>query len=276
MKILEQSIIAKSPTRKSEDGLVVTNDFIAVIDGSTSKTTHRYHPRMNNGRYAMLIVSRYIRQMSPDTSCHQFCNGVTREIQKRYHPGLLRRLFSKTPADPATHPEERLTASAVVYSRLRREIWMIGDCQCLINGELCENPKPYEQMLAEQRAVKVREMLAEGRTPEEILANDEARASIIPRMLEEMKNQNVTYAVIDGFRIPEHLVPVITLDFRSWEIVLASDGYPFLCPTLAESEARLAHQKTADPLNIGDFKATKGFAAGNNSFDDRTYIKFTV
>ena len=231
---------------------------------------------MTNGRYAMLIVSRYIRQMSPDTSCHQFCNGITREIQKRYHPGLLRRLFSKTPADPATHPEERLTASAVVYSRLRREIWMIGDCQCLINGELCENPKPYEQMLAEQRAVKVREMLAEGRTPEEILANDEARASIIPRMLEEMKNQNVTYAVIDGFRIPEHLVPVITLDFRSWEIVLASDGYPFLCPTLAESEARLAHQKTADPLNIGDFKATKGFAAGNNSFDDRTYIKFTV
>ena len=276
MKILEQSTIAKNPNKKSEDGIVVTPDFIAVIDGSTSKTTHRYHPCMTNGRYAMLIVSRYIRRMSADTSCHQFCSGVTHEIQRRYHPGLLRRLFSKHPADPATHPEERLTASAVVYSRLRREIWMIGDCQCLINGELCENPKPYEQILAEQRAVKVCELLVEGRTPEEILANDEARASIIPRMLQEMKNQNVTYAVIDGFRIPEHLVPVITLDFRSWEIVLASDGYPFLCPTLAESEARLAQQKTADPLNIGDFKATKGFTVGNNSFDDRTYIKFTV
>lgn len=231
---------------------------------------------MTNGRYAMLIVSRYIRQMSPDTSCHQFCNGVTREIQKRYHPGLLRRLFSKTPADPATHPEERLTASAVVYSRLRREIWMIGDCQCLINGELCENPKPYEQMLAEQRAVKVREMLAEGRTPEEILANDEARASIIPRMLEEMKNQNVTYAVIDGFPIPQQLVPVITLDFQPWEIVLASDGYPQLAPTLAETEALLDEQRASDPLNIGRFKATKSFVIGNNSFDDRSYIRFSV
>ena len=167
-----------------------------------------------------------------------------------------------------------MTASAVVYSRLRREIWMIGDCQCLLNGELLENPKPYEQTLAEMRAEKVQALLKEGLTPEEILSNDTARASVIPRMLKEMKNQNVTYSVIDGFRIPEQLVPVITLDFRAWEIVLASDGYPFLCPTLEESEARLQHQKETDPLNIGEFKATKGFTPGNLSFDDRTYVRF--
>ena len=58
--------------------------------------------------------------------------------------------------------------------------------------------------------------------------------------------------------------------------MLATDGYPFLCPTLAESEARLQQQRENDPLNIGDFKATKGFMKGNNSFDDRTYIRFQV
>ena len=275
--------MAKSPARKSEDGLVITNDFIAVVDGSTAKTTHRYHPRMTNGRYAMQIVSRYIRRMPADTSCHQFCLGVTRAIRAKYRPGLLQRCLlplvrkkGSGVVDPAAHPEERLTASAVVYSRLRREIWMVGDCQCLVNGELCENPKPYEQRLAEMRAAKVAELLAQGRTPREILACDEARAAVIPAMLEEMKQQNVTHAVIDGFPIPERLVPVITLDFRPWEIVLASDGYPFLCPTLEESEARLRRQKENDPLNIGEFKATKGFTEGFNSFDDRTYVKFTV
>ena len=87
---------------------------------------------------------------------------------------------------------------------------------------------------------------------------------------------STTYPVIDGFPIPQQLVPVITLNFQPWDIVLASDGYPFLEPTLAETEARLEEQRRNDPLNIGTFKATKAFVEGNNSFDDRSYIRFKV
>ena len=276
MTIIEQSLTPKNPRKKSEDGIVVTNDFIAVIDGSTSKATRQWRSRMSNGRYAMTLVSRFISWMSPDTTCHQFCAGVTRAFRDVYLP-FWRLTGRQTTAELlAAHPEERLCASAVVYSCRRREIWLVGDCQCLVGGELCENPKPYEQLLAEHRAEKVRQLLSQGLTPEAILADDQARAAIIPEMLREMQQQNKTYAVIDGFPIPEARVPIITLDFRPWEIVLASDGYPFLCPTLAESEARLAEQRRNDPLNIGDFKATKGFTPGNNSFDDRTYIRFTV
>ena len=231
---------------------------------------------MSNGRYAMTIVSRLIRQMPPDTSCHQFCVNATKAIRDVYLPSWKLTGRQATAELLATHPEERLCASAIVYSNRRREIWLVGDCQCLVGGELCENPKPYEQKLAEMRAQKVRELLAEGKTPDEILTDDQARATIIPVMLQEMQNQNKTYAVIDGFPIPETRVPVIALDFRPWEIVLASDGYPFLCPTLAKSEAKLDEQRRNDPLNIGDFKATKGFTPGFNSFDDRSYIRFSI
>jgi len=268
MEIIEQSLIAKNPKKKSEDGIVITKDYIAVIDGSTSKTDRRYSLFRSNGRYCMQLISRYIRHAKGNLSCQQFCNGVSRAIASHYKKSDLLRL--------AEHPEERLTASAIVFSRLNREIWMIGDCQCLLDGELLENPKPYEQILAELRAAKVKELLAAGKTQEQLLTNDEARAAIIPRMLQEMKGQNVTYSVVDGFRIPEQLVPVITLDFHPHEIVLASDGYPFLCPSLEASEARLRHQQETDPLNIGDFKATKAFTPGNRSFDDRTYIRFTI
>ena len=175
------------------------------------------------------------------------------------------------------HPEERLCASAVIFSRLRREVWMVGDCQCLIGGEYFDNPKPYEQPLAEMRARKVRELLAEGMPQNDLLQqHDPAREVMIPTMLEVMKNQNVTYAVIDGFLIPQNKVRVISLDFRPWEIVLASDGYPKLAATLEESEVLLAQQRENDPLNIGDFKATKAFVQGYNSFDDRSYIRFQV
>ena len=43
-----------------------------------------------------------------------------------------------------------------------------------------------------------------------------------------------------------------------------------------ESETLLYYQRKVDPLNIGGFKATKAFVEGNNSFDDRSYIRFEV
>jgi glycerophosphoryl diester phosphodiesterase len=171
------------------------------------------------------------------------------------------------------HPEERLTASAIIFSRVRREIWMIGDCQCMVGGEYYDNPKPYEQELARRRADII---LSSQEPKEQYLINDTARQHIIPYMLESMKQQNISYSVIDGFNIPEQYVRIVTLDFQPWEIVLASDGYPFLCPTLQESEKKLDWQRQNDPLNIGEFKATKAFTKGNNSFDDRSYIRFKV
>jgi len=254
----------------------VTADFIAVIDGSTSKTTRRHSRTMTNGRYAMTVIADYISHMKADTSCHQFCTGVTAAVAKKYIP-FWRRDKEAVIDRLREHPEERLCASAAVFSRLRREVWLVGDCQCLVGGQLYENPKPYEAVLAAHRAEKARQLLKQGMTVDELQANDVARDTIIPEMLTSMQGQNQTYAVIDGFTIAERHVPVITLDFKPWEVVLATDGYPFLCPTLAESEQRLRQQMLDDPLNIGPlFQATKGLKPGNDSFDDRSYIRFRV
>jgi glycerophosphoryl diester phosphodiesterase len=269
MEIIEQNLVPKNPKKKSEDGIVVTNDFVAVIDGSTSKTNYRNSLLRSNGRYAMQLTARYISHMPKTTTCEQFLTGVTAYIRKHYKKSMLQRLTD--------HPEDRLTCSAIIFSRICREIWMVGDCQCLVGGEYYDNPKPYEAQLAALRAEEAKRQLAEGKTIDELLRNDTARPVIIPRMLETMKQQNVTYSVVDGFPIDRKHVRIIPLDFQPWEIVLASDGYPFLCPTLAESEAALAQQRKEDPLNIGPrFQATKGFHPDFNSFDDRAYIRFKV
>ena len=76
--------------------------------------------------------------------------------------------------------------------------------------------------------------------------------------------KNKTYAVVDGFSIPASKVRIIRIPRTAREIVLASDGYPHLKPTLAASEEALEKQLAADPLNIWLFKATKGWMAGNN------------
>ena len=278
MTIIEQSLTPKSPQRKSEDGIVVTPDFIAVIDGSTSKSSRRYSLFNSNGRLAMLRVARTLRRAPKDISLQQFCKEATKALRSKYRQRDLPYL--------AEHPEDRLAASAVIFSRLRRELWLIGDCHCLVTPPspltshhsplYISNPKPDESMLAEMRAAEVRRLLDNGVTIQQLLEEDTARPVIIPKMKECMKQQNVTYSVIDGFPIPLKHIRQIPLTFEPFELVLASDGYPFLLPTLAESEAALDRQRHEDPLNIGSFKATKAFMTGCNSFDDRAYIRFKV
>ena len=264
MKIIESSIIGKKSPEACEDGMVVTNDFIAVIDGSTSKTPKHLNPDMKNGRYAMMLILEYIREeLKADASVDDFCQGVTAYIYNKVYEklGVEERLKE--------HPEERLTASAILYSRTRNEVWMVGDCQAIIDGKLYENGKPYEQEIARKRV----ELIEQGLSPAE------ARKQIEPLLVEAMlSGQNQNYTVIDGFPIYREGVKVVALKTKPVsspnEVVLASDGYPFLKPTLAASEAALAEQIANDPQNIHSFIATKGIVEGNKSFDDRTYIRF--
>lgn len=288
MKIIESSIIGKKSPEACEDGMVVSDDFIAVIDGSTSKTPKHLNPDMKNGRYAMMLISEYIREeLKADASVDDFCQGVTAYIYNKVYEklGVEERLKK--------HPEERLTASAILYSRTRNEVWMVGDCQAIIAGKLYENGKPYEEKIARKRV----ELIEQGLSPAE------ARKQIEPLLIKAMiSGQNQTYTVIDGFPIYREGVKVVSVSdscsvqdsvpasdsvpcsdsvsasgtnsVSSSEIVLASDGYPFLKPTLAASEAALAEQIANDPQNIHSFIATKGIVEGNKSFDDRTYIRF--
>ena len=274
--------------------MVVTDNFIAVIDGSTSKTPKHLNPDMKNGRYAMMLISEYIQEeLKADASVDEFCQGVTAYIYNKVYEKLGVEEWLKE------HPEERLTASAILYSRTRNEVWMVGDCQAIIDGKLYENGKPYEEKIARKRV----ELIEQGLSPAE------ARKQIEPLLIKAMlSGQNQTYTVIDGFPIYREGVKVVsvsdsssvqgsvsssdsssvqdpvscsgsasasdTIPSSSSEIVLASDGYPFLKPTLAASEAALAEQIANDPQNIHSFIATKGIVEGNKSFDDRTYIRF--
>lgn len=246
---------------------MTTTDYIAVIDGSTSKTENKLSHTMTNGRYCMLMVSDYIRSANKNMSCEDFCCGVSEHIRKHYNENQIEQLFK--------HPIERPTASCVIYSNYRRQVWMIGDCQCMIDGNYYNNPKPNEAIIADKRSKYVKNLLRNGiATIKDLQVNDLSRQYIINDLITDIKGQNLDYSVIDGFEIPIDKVKVISIPKETQIIILASDGYPYLKPTLKEAELALLNQMKSDPLNIYSFKATKGLRIGNNSFDDRTYIRF--
>lgn len=278
IKVFEQFIQGKHDAASCEDGLVVSDNFVAVIDGSTSKGKARVNPSMRNGRYAMELIAAFIREMPADITLDDFCEQMTARLHRVYEEaGMTDKADSQGPVPP----RDRLCASVIVYSRHWKEIWMIGDCQCLISGTLFTNGKPSEAAIAEKRAqfftdeaAKHIDMIVEGS-----LVHDYAREAILPELVRSMDGENKSYAVIDGYPVFKDGVKVIKLDDlpkTDGEVVLASDGYPFLCSSLEKSERKLQKQLSSDPFNIHTFKATKGLMRGNVSFDDRAYIRFST
>ena len=264
MEIIEHQVIGKKSQETCEDGIVATRNHVAVIDGSTSKTERSVNPAERNGRYAMQVVGQVIAGMPTPATCHEFCQMATAAIQEAYGK------FGISPELIARHPEQRLTCSAAVYSDFHKEVWLVGDCQCLVDGTLHDNPKPHEATNAEKRS---RYIKAHRLTIEQVQTHDEGRDQITADIIRSTHEQNKTFAVIDGTPVYEQGISIIDVA-KAREIVLATDVYPFLKSKLKESESALTQLLASDPLCITLFKATKAMMHGYRSFDDRCYVRF--
>lgn len=269
--ITEQFVRGKMHDRLlCEDEIVVTKDFVAVVDGSTSKGTVRYTEK-STGRTAADIVSFALKELVPaDTDMASAVSIVSEAIHGFYLQLDVLGMVSD-------NPENRLTASAVIYSCCREEVWMVGDCQCMLDGILYANPKRIDALLAEVRSLYCRlaDGKMDGRTWDGV---DKGREYILPLLRRQCHLQNAAvedeyaYGVFDGIGSPLPFCKLIHCR-GAHEIVLASDGYPELCASLDESERRLEELMKSDPMCIGEFKSTKGMMPGQCSFDDRAYVK---
>ncbi|MBO4851374.1 MAG: hypothetical protein J5529_10805 [Prevotella sp.] len=270
MRILESLVVGKRSAATCEDGIAATADHVAVIDGSTSKAAQPLSAAMSNGRLAMTLVKEVVESLPTEATAEDFCRTVTQRIREEY------RRYGVTRERLVAHPEERLTASVALYSRHLGEVWLVGDCQCLCDGVVYDNPKPKEVEIAAKRARLAHELIASGEaTVASLRRHDIARDTIVHLIVGTCFRQNIDFSVVDGFDIPMKKVKVVPVP-PGHEVVMATDGYPFLLPTLTESEAALARLIATDPLCISEYLATKGVMEGNVSFDDRAYVRLEL
>ena len=128
MRLISSFIQGKTAAAdRCEDGYVSTPHFAAVVDGSTSKaavagTSLPSKPSKTGGRLAMETVCGIIKTLSPSATLHELVGQASAALRTLWPEGAEREAAS------------RPTCSAVVYSACRREVWMIGDCQCRFGG----------------------------------------------------------------------------------------------------------------------------------------------
>lgn len=272
MKIIETMLCGKFDQQRCEDSLFVSDDFVAVIDGVSSKTDFRFEGK-TTGKLASEFVVETLKTLPREAELPELLNAINQRFA---------RFYEDVPAFP---PEERedcgLQAVCVVYSAYRRTIWQIGDCQVLVDGMPYANVKKSDAVICAMRGLMLD--ILEMRDGETRIAehDKEVLDLLFPWMVAVSAFANdpkarYGYCVLNGQEIPLQMVNTIPLEAGEHEVVLASDGYPCLEPTLKQSEQGLEKLLRDDPQGRCLFASARSLGEGQKSFDDRTYIRFLI
>lgn len=269
-----------------EDDWIVTKGYACVVDGATSPTGRKWtSSNLTGGQWAARVLCHAVENdLKPQMSATEIVETLTKSLHTAYQqePGAFE-LMNKC-------PEERATASLVLYSHWLRQVISVGDCQAALiddNGKITRHFQPdryVDTVTTQARAMFWQAELLEsdGETSNNV-DGDPGRDLIHPLLVRQRRFQNnmnapqlYRYWAMDGFPIQQEGIEIHNVPKSINQIILASDGYPKLYSTLEETEAHLRNLIRKDPMMIDQFLAAKGVREGAESFDDRTYLKISL
>lgn len=270
--VLEQFILGKrNDAGLCEDAIFINEHFAVVADGATSKTDFTLEGK-TTGKLSGELICKGVAQLPRDVDMAAAVQLISGEILKFYRRFHVEKHMRE-------NPQDRFIGSAAIFSNYRKEIWLVGDCQCLVGENHFSTEKKVDNILASARAVFLETELLKGKSIASLRQHDSGRAYILPLLetqyvFQNASQNNYAYTVFDGFPIDPASVKVVSADAAP--IVLASDGYPKLFSTLAASEQYLHRIIEEDPMCFRLFKNTKGVYEGLVSFDDRSYLSLEL
>ncbi|MEU4897041.1 hypothetical protein AB0B12_31190 [Streptomyces sp. NPDC044780] len=246
-----------------------TPHFVAVIDGAGDPRGRTWQGR-SLGRDAAETLGAAVRRLSPDATPTELVAALTKALSERRDEMARDGL---TPPWPA--------ANLVVYSNARRQIIRVGDCAFRVDDQVSNPPpKAFEQTLIDVRRLILHAGLSADLDQHELDGDVRDILQTLYRYQEMCQNTPTphpySFPVLDGNPVPLSGIEVVDVPPGRHEIVLASDGYPEVRSSLAESEDALAQVLKTDPLLIGDHAQTKSLRPDDLSYDDRTYVRIAV
>ena len=273
VEVIEQFVGGKDrDSAACEDLIVLTADFGAVIDGTTDKQGVDFNGR-TGGSVAAEAVRDALLTLDWEAELVDLVDQAT---------GLLveRVASAGVGIDPLT--DDGPSASFVAFSGARREVWRVGDCSWRSGLVAHLGGKEVDRICAQARSALIQALLDSGTSQEELLDRDPGREMILPLLRAQHAFRNLddpsselAFGTIDGRPVPERFLEIWQVGTEG-ELVLASDGYPVLEPTLELTEAALWRELDRDPLRIGEHPTTKGVGSGQDSFDDRAYLRISI
>lgn len=247
-----------------EDRLVMTGDFVAVVDGATSSGPIGDR---SGGIVAAETVEASLRSLPPEATAHEFATSATAALAKAI-------------GSRADNSVMLPSAAVVVWSRHRGEIWRIGDCHFRIDRTAFPGEKEIDRVSYAFRCAVLKGRLRLGQTTVEA----ERRVPTLKQPFMDLirvqhafanldSDDPLAYGVLCGLPVPDRFIEVHSTA-GACEIVLSSDGFLSPAATLDAGLAEIANVRENDPLMIDLFTGSRPFPPGCLYFDDTTYVRF--
>lgn len=259
-------VSGKGGEDKKEDRLVVTPRHVAVIDGATSSGPV---DGRSGGIVAAETVAAVVTELAADVSARDFVEIATDALAARLSGHVA----------PESMPP---SASVVVWSAARGEVWRIGDCHVRIDAADYPGRKRVDDIAYGYRCAVVRARLRLGLTSvEEERRIPTLRQPFMPLVsvqhafLNLDEDDPLAYGCLCGTPVPERFIEVIPAG-DAGDIVLCSDGFLAPAPTLAQGLAELDRVRRTDPLMIDEVTGSRPFPPGATVFDDTTYVRLRL
>lgn len=278
MQIIEQFLAGKTgDDTLNEDRIAVTDNFIALMDGATNRAGVPLQGK-TLGRFAADTVAEAVQDLPADMEARDAIDFLSDALERKTAAAAKAegRDFGQDWSPPAT--------ALLMYSRARKEIWRVADSTFMMDG----GPAhmfffAQERIWCDLRRAWLQAQMVRGYSVEDLLADDQSWQLLTPLIgaLKVFANSDhgmahpYGYGVVNGARIPDRYIEVFDASDAT-EIVFASDGYPDVRATLAETEAALARTLADDPLMYKIYPQVKGLRQGWQSYDDRSYIRFKL
>ena len=270
LKPIESSCISKvGEEMGNHDALVINGNYIAVFDAAQARGWRAWDG-WPAGVFARKIMVSTLENLVGDLEAEEVVRTLEETLQKE----TARCMEKMEDSQVYAYPQSRV----LIYSAAKHEIWRLGDSPFCIDGELHYQRSEAYELAAEKRAEVMERFLANDRSDlRDLINTDYGRSSAMDIIVEEERRVDGVEilsgrADVDMDVLLSHLeiYPVAT----DSEVILASDGYPRILPTLAESEDWLAAERARDPLFIHDYKSLCGAMDEHTGYDDRTYVRF--
>lgn len=270
VRIIESMCKSKTQDETAcEDGLVIGEHFIAVIDGVTCSGVPKIEGK-TSGTFAKDILKEAITQLPPESEAKEAIRLLNQ---------YLKNAIENQPAWKTLPSWSWPQAAVIIYSIKRREIWSFGDCQCVVNGQVHQQEKEIDIILSKVRTLINEMAIKEGTSIESLTEKDVGREYILPLIYKQRIFANAegrfAYDVLNGGVIHPERALIIEVPQKA-EVILASDGYKILKNNLKETEELLAKMLREDLLCMYDLQGTKGVMNNQQSFDDRTFVRFLL
>src|SRR5690625_6805408 len=103
---------------------------------------------MTTDQIAIKIIKESIKIFNSNITYKQAIDKRTQSIRQFYIEEDMLEIAKKNTTN-------RLAACAIIFSKKKEEIWIIGDCQYMVDGEHYENPKVVDEIISEARSLFV-------------------------------------------------------------------------------------------------------------------------